>query len=226
MRMRCKKNLDERLAACGDIFLAPRCEQLHYDLPDATEPVDLNALFGRTAPLVLEIGSGRGHFAREFARQNPDINVLGVEKCRNVLVEACEKTKAQKIGNLKYLCCAAEDLGRLLPAGKVTALYLNFSTPFQKNSYADHRLTAPRFLKIYRELLTPGAVIFQKTDNAQLFEYSLLQFSQNGYALKAVSLNYHATNPKGNIVTEYEARFLAQQLPIYYLEAVDLAKTR
>ena len=53
MRMRCKKNLDERLAACGDIFLAPRCEQLHYDLPDATEPVDLNALFGRTAPLVL-----------------------------------------------------------------------------------------------------------------------------------------------------------------------------
>lgn len=132
MRMRCKKNLDERLAACGDIFLAPRCEQLHYDLPDATEPVDLNALFGRTAPLVLEIGSGRGHFAREFARQNPKVNVLGVEKCRNVLVEACEKTKAQKIGNLKYLCCAAEYLGRLLPAGKVTALYLNFSTPFSK----------------------------------------------------------------------------------------------
>lgn len=226
MRMRCKKNLDERLLACEGTFLAPKCERLHYDLPDATEPVNVTALFGREAPLVLEIGSGRGHFARELARRHPEINVLGVEKCRNVLVEACEKTKAQGIRNLKYLCCAAEYLGRLLPAGRVTRLYLNFSTPFQKNSYADHRLTAPRFLKIYRTLLAPGAVIFQKTDNAQLFEYSLLQFSQNGYALQAVSLDYHATNPQGNIVTEYEKKFLAQQLPIYYLEAVDFAKTR
>lgn len=219
MRMRRKKNLPERLAACQDVFIAPQCERLHYDLPDRTEKVNLVALFGRTAPLVLEIGSGRGHFAREFARRHPELNVLGVEKCQNVLVEACEKTKQQQLSNLKFICCAAEYLGRLLPEKSVCALYLNFSTPFQKKSYAAHRLTAPRFLAIYRALLLPGAAVYQKTDNMQLFEYSLEQFSQNGYELHRVSLDLHAANPVDNIVTEYEARFLAQHLPIYYLEA-------
>lgn len=220
MRMRCKKNLEERLAQCTDIFTEPHCNQKHYDLQDGTQPVDLLALFGRTAPLVLEIGSGRGYFSREYAKCHPEINVLGVEKYRNVLVEACEKAKAEKIENLKYLCCPAEYLARLLPANTVTELHLNFSTPFPKKSYADHRLTSPRFLNIYRTLLGENAPVFQKTDNAKLFEYSLEQFSQNGYTLQQVSLDYHATKPEGNIVTEYEARFVAQGLPIYFLKAV------
>ena len=98
-------------------------------------------------------------------------------------------------------------------------IFLNFSCPFPKKSHASHRLTSPTFLKLYKELLCENGEIHQKTDNQQLFEYSLEQLSQFGFALKNISLDLHNSDFKGNIVTEYEQRFVSLGQPIYRLEA-------
>ena len=98
-------------------------------------------------------------------------------------------------------------------------IYLNFSCPFPKKSYASHRLTHERFLKIYKPLLKENAPICQKTDNMHFFEFSLEQLSNGGFALKNVSLDLHKSVFEGNIETEYEHRFVSLGQPIYRLEA-------
>ena len=102
----------------------------------------------------------------------------------------------------------------------VERLYLNFSCPFPKETYARHRLTHTRFLEIYKQVMKPGSEIHQKTDNQRLFEFSIEHFSKNGFAMKNVSLDLHNSGFEGNIMTEYEKRFTELGQPIYRLEAV------
>ena len=98
-------------------------------------------------------------------------------------------------------------------------IFLNFSTPYPKKSHAKHRLTSPDFLSVYKKLLSDGGVIEQKTDSKILFESSLENLSQNGFILQNISLDLHNSDFEGNIVTEYESKFVEQGLPIYRLEA-------
>ena len=96
---------------------------------------------------------------------------------------------------------------------------VNFSCPYPKGSYKNHRLTNGRFLAIYRDLLEADAEVHQKTDNMHFFEYSIEEFSKAGWQLKNISLDLHHSDFEGNIVTEYEQRFASQGCPIYRLEA-------
>jgi tRNA (guanine-N7-)-methyltransferase len=96
---------------------------------------------------------------------------------------------------------------------------LNFSCPFPKAAYASHRLTHQNFLEIYKEIMKKGSEIHQKTDNMHFFEFSIEHFTKSGFALKNVSLDLHNSDFEGNIVTEYEQKFVSQGLPIYRLVA-------
>ncbi len=220
MRMRKKKNLESRLEACKGVLTVAQSEELNYEAENTGDRIlNLAELFGNDRPVHLEIGCGKGQFAAQAAKRNPEINFLAVEKCANVIVSACEKAIAEEIPNLKFIKCGAEYLPRFLAENSISRIYLNFSCPFPKKSYASHRLTSPRFLKIYEGLLTPEGVICQKTDNMHFFEYSIEQFSNYGYTLQNISLDLHASDFEGNIVTEYEQRFSEQGCPIYRLEA-------
>lgn len=220
MRMRKKKNLDERLASVQDILFSINVEDKNFSLAAQTqEYIDMEKWFGKNQPLFLEIGCGKGKFACEFAAQNPHINLLAVEKSSNVIVAACETAKKMGLNNLKFIKGGAEYLERYIEPQSIERLFLNFSCPFPKKAYANHRLTHKNFLKIYKELLKPQAEIHQKTDNMHFFEFSLEQLSQNGFALKNISLDLHNSDFEGNIETEYEHRFASQGFPIYRLEA-------
>ncbi|MGN1133727.1 MAG: tRNA (guanosine(46)-N7)-methyltransferase TrmB, partial [Oscillospiraceae bacterium] len=167
----------------------------------------------------MEIGCGKGRFAREIAKRYPDINFIAVEKSSNVIVEAAEKALEEDIPNLYFLRGGAEYLECYIPEHSISRIYLNFSCPFQKKSYAAHRLTHRKFLAIYDRLLVEHGEIHQKTDNQQLFEFSIEEFSQSGYKLKNVTFDLHNSDFEGNIQTEYETRFSEQGMPIYRLEA-------
>lgn len=220
MRMRRKKNLESRLAECSRYLLPCDTADLNFENDrENTALYDLEKIFGRRAPLVLEIGCGKGAFACEYARRNPDKNIIAVEKVGNVIVAAAEHAAKEEIPNLRFMKCAAEYLPRFIPAGSAAEIYLNFSCPFPKAKYAKHRLTHPRFLEIYKKLMAPGAVICQKTDNPRFFDFSIENFSAAGFVLSNVSLDLHNSAFEGNIVTEYENRFASQGLPIYRLEA-------
>lgn len=222
MRMRRKKNLDERLAACAPVLLYMQCQNEHAGDPLSEEFfVNSEKTFGNANPLYLEIGCGKGGFAVEFARQNPDINLIAVEKTPNVLVTGAEAEMRLGLPNLRFCMGQAEYLDHLFHEHTVDRLFLNFSCPFPKKKYAIHRLTHARFLEIYKRVLKDGAEIHQKTDNMHFFEFSIEQFSANGFPLKNVSLDLHNSGFEGNIVTEYEKRFSDLGQPIYRLEAVN-----
>ena len=220
MRMRHKKNLDERLEKVSNYLITLRNYSLNFnDVENEKHLLDLKELFGNDNPVYLEVGCGMGTFGVTYAKQNPDINLICVEKVRDVICTACEKAKAENLTNIKFLDCAAEYLPSYLPAHSIGLIFLNFSCPYPKKSHACHRLTADRFLGIYKELMTDDAAIFQKTDNMHFFEFSLESFSKNGFELSNISLDLHNSDFEGNIVTEYEARFSSQGFPIYRVEA-------
>lgn len=220
MRMRKKKNLNERLERVSDILFTSDIEDRNFNTAkDIKEYIDFNAWFDREAPLYLEIGCGKGKFACEFALQNPDINLIAVEKSGNVLVEACEKAQKMGLSNVRFIKASAEYLEKYIKDESIERIYLNFSCPFPKNAYASHRLTYKKFLKIYKRIMKKGAEIHQKTDNMHFFEFSIEQFSGEHFSLKNVSLDLHNSDFEGNIETEYEHRFASLGQPIYRLEA-------
>lgn len=225
MRMRRKKNLDERIAACKPVMLYMQCQNEHAGDPLSEEFfADSEKVFGNSNPLFLEIGCGKGGFAIEFAWQNPDINLIALEKTPNVLITGMEEEMRLGLPNLRFCLGQAEYLEHMFHTHSVDRLFLNFSCPFPKKQYANHRLTHARFLEIYRRVLKEGAEIHQKTDNMHFFEFSAEQFSQCGFPLKNVSLDLHNSGFEGNIMTEYEKRFTDLGQPIYRLEAVNTGK--
>lgn len=223
MRMRRKKNLETRLESCGEYILDLGYVHGGYDENGNAliekKLIDYREVFKNNNPVHLEIGCGKGQFACEIAKQNPDVNFLAVEVNRNVVVQACEKAKNNSLQNLRFMVIGAEKLEYFLPENSIEMIYLNHSCPFPKKRQAKHRLTHEIFLEMYKRLLTGNGIIRQKTDNMHFFEFSLCEFSKCGYLLNTVSLDLHASEIEGNIVTEYEKRFSDLGQPIYYLEA-------
>ena len=220
MRMIKKKYLDERIDAVKELILdTDRDERDFEKAVQIKEYFSFEEIFGNSNPVHLEIGCGKGQFVAEMAARCPDINFIAVEKERNVIVAAVEKIEKANLTNVRFISGCAEYLPRFIPDHSIERIYLNFSCPYPKEKYKKHRLTHSFFLKIYRQLLKEGGDIHQKTDNMHFFEFSLQEFSREGFGLYNVSLDLHNSAFEGNIVTEYEKRFSDLGQPIYRLEA-------
>ncbi len=219
--MRRMKNLDSCIDGFGEYFIKVDYGNQNSSIIEEKDIhyFDFKEIFGNENNVQLEIGCGKGQFIAELAKRTPDINYFAVEKNPSVLAMACRKALEENITNVRFLNCSAEYLERYFPKESIGRIYLNFSCPFPKNSYANRRLTHKKFLDIYKKILSPGAEIHQKTDNMHFFEFSIEQFSSNAFALKNVSLDLHNSGIKDNIVTEYEKRFSDMGMPIYSLEA-------
>ena len=220
MRMRKKKNLEERLEAVRDFLFIIDTEDRNFSTAiKEKEYIDFEKWFSKPQPLYLEIGCGKGKFACEYAKQNPQINLIAVEKSANVIVAACEMAQEMGLTNLKFIKGGAEYLEKYIKPQSINGIFLNFSCPFPKAAYTSHRLTHEKFLNSYKTILSKGAEIHQKTDNMHFFEFSIEHFTKAGYKIKNVSLDLHNSGFEGNIETEYEHRFASLGQPIYRLEA-------
>ena len=220
MRPRKIRNLTTRRENCTDLRIPYTLESFDFRTNEKNENLfNIDEIFGRHAPLVMEIGCGNGQFVCEYAKRNPDKNIIAIECVPTVLVEACEKVKEEKIENIRFLEMKAEYLPLFMEDNSVCEIYLNFSTPYPKSRHESHRLTSKLFLDIYKNLLSDDGFIAQKTDSQGFFEYSLESFSQNGFVLSEISLDLHKSDFEGNIVTEYEQKILNQGLPIYRVVA-------
>lgn len=219
--MRKKKHLTERVELCKDKMLEMQCQNEHANDPlDESLFFNCERVFGNNNPVHLEIGCGKGAFALEIARRNPDINYIAIEKNMNVIVAGMEALEKTDLKNLYFCHGQAEYLTHLFKPDSVERIYLNFSCPFPKETYAKHRLSYIGFLEIYKQIMKKGSEIHLKTDNQRLFEFSIENFSEADFLLKNVSLDLHKSSFEGNIMTEYETRFTNLGLPIYRLEAV------
>lgn len=175
--------------------------------------------YPKSQRLHIEVGSGKGQFIVKMAQQNPNINYLAIELQTSVAVSILDLQIEAQLPNLQILNAHGGDLSNFFSPGEVDRVYLNFSDPWPKNKHAKRRLTAPRFLSQYKEIMTPEGEIHFKTDNQGLFEYSLASLSQFGYRFNQVWLDLHHSDFTGNVQTEYEEKFSNKGQPIYRLEA-------
>lgn len=218
--MRRKCNLDERMDNL-DYHLLVREKSDFYRLDECQryKSIDLVGVFKNSNPLWLELGSGKGKFAFDTAKLNPNFNLIAVEKSSNVIIEACERAIRENPANLAFMNCGVENLKYYLPDNCTQRIFLNFSCPYPKYTYRNRRLTYSRYLELYKKLLTKDGEIHLKTDNSGFFEYSIESLSQNGFKLKNISLDLHSSGFIGNVTTEYEELFSSLGKPIYRLEA-------
>ena len=173
-------------------------------------------LFHNNHPLHIEIGMGKGQFIHTLASENPDINYIGIEMYSSVLYRALEKQTAEEKPNLYFLRFDAKYLADIFAEHEVDRIYLNFSDPWPKARHASRRLTSREFLARYDKILKEDGVIEFKTDNRELFEFSLEEVPEAGWKLLAHTFDLHHDEEmvKGNVMTEYEEKFSSMGNPI------------
>lgn len=214
MRMRRKKHGPERIAACSEYLICP-----DRDMPGVLH--DPSEWFPDRRPVFLEIGCGKGGFAASYAASHPECNLIAVERVPDVACLALEKAKAgrgeRQSDNLRILIANAQDLTGLFCEHSFAGIFLNFSDPWPKKGYAKRRLTHRLFLEQYRRLLSDHGLLYFKTDNEPLFDFSLDEFAAADLSVEQISRDLHEdTSIKDNIMTEYESNFVSQGKPIYY----------
>ena len=175
--------------------------------------------FGRSAPLHVEIGVGKGGFLTELAAQSPNVNYVGLEAQQGVLYFAARKAAERGLKNVRLVVFDAARLTELFAPAEVDRIYLNFSDPWPKARHAKRRLTSPLFLARYRAVLRADGELRFKTDNMGLFDYSLETMAAEGWHLSEVTHDLHALGEADNIMTEYERKFSARGAKIGRLVA-------
>ncbi len=173
-------------------------------------------LFHNNNPLHVEIGMGKGQFIHTLAAKHPDINYLGIEMYSSVLYRALERRAKTELDNLYFLRFDARNLTEIFTSGDIDRIYLNFSDPWPKERHAKRRLTSPDFLSMYNNVLLPSGNIQFKTDNRSLFDFSVESVKESGiWHIDGLTYDlYHSEYLEGNIMTEYESRFVAEGKPI------------
>ncbi len=209
MRMRKKAHLAERMERQGALLCQTPWEHK-----------------GRWAKLLpgcrevrLELGCGKGRFTVETAKAEPDVLFVAVERVADAMVMAMERAQALGLVNVRFIDADARGVTDWFAPGEVSRVYLNFSDPWPSSQQSKRRLTHPDFLRLYAGVMPAGGEIHFKTDNKDLFEWSLFQFPKAGYTLTEVTRDLHANGPRG-VMTDYEEKFYNEGKPICRCVAV------
>lgn len=205
MRLRNVKDKEEILNNCKYLIKNPEDYKGKW-----------KSLFNNNNPIYIEIGMGKGKFILENALKYKDINYIGIERFDSVMAKAIKKID-EGLPNLKLIRMNALDIDKVF-SKEIDLIYLNFSDPWPKKRWHDRRLTSKIFLDKYDSLFKDTKRIEMKTDNEDLFIYSLETLSSNGYALSDISFDYHKTDTD-IIMSEYEMRFSKEGKNVYHLFA-------
>lgn len=178
-------------------------------------------VFPEKNPLHIEVGMGKGRFLMDMARLHPDVNYIGIEMYDSVLLRAVQKREemheeGDNLPNLLFMRMDARELPLVFGEGEVQKIYLNFSDPWPKARHAKRRLTSREFLARYEQILEKEGTVEFKTDNRELFEFSLEEVKEQGWELIASTFDLHNQKEmmQGNVMTEYEEKFSSMGNPI------------
>ncbi len=204
MRMRKKPNLIPRMERCAAVQIRD---------PEAHRGTWRELMPGCTA-LWLELGCGKGRFTAETAAANPEVLFIALERVPDAMVIAMERVSAMGLTNVFFVDADAVKLAEYFAPGEADRIYINFCDPWPTKRHAKRRLTYGGFLLLYRKVLGEGGQIHFKTDNADLFEWSLTQFPEAGFGLSEVTHDLHADGIRG-VMTDYEEKFHNEGIPIH-----------
>lgn len=212
MRRRKVKGADEKLLSYKNYVLKEDDVKQHKG--------KWNKLFKNDNPIYVEFGTGRGKFITTLAKQNPNINFIAFEIKEEVLLKSVQKAYEDKLDNILFAWANVENILDYFCENEISRVFINFCDPWPKKRWAKRRLTHKNFLDKYIFILDEEGEIHFKTDNESLFEFSLNEMASK-FLLKNISLDL-ANSDIENITTEYEDKFMAQNMKIYRLEAKKL----
>lgn len=203
MRLRNVKNKEEIMDSSSYLIRNPKDYKGKW-----------NSLFNNSNPIYIEIGMGKGKFIIDNAIHYPNINFIGIEKYDSVIAKGLQKIP-EGLNNLVMVRWDALNINDIF-SKEIDRIYLNFSDPWPKKRHHLRRLSSRVFLEKYEDIFKGKRIIEMRTDNRDLFQYSLVSFSEFGYTLEKVSLDLH-TDDMPEITTEYEDKFSKDGLPIYFV---------
>ncbi|MEO7308577.1 MAG: tRNA (guanosine(46)-N7)-methyltransferase TrmB [Ferruginibacter sp.] len=188
-------------------------------------PVDMKGrwanFFTNKNPIILELACGRGEYTVGMARLFINRNFIGVDVKGNRMYIGAKKCLAEKLTNAGFLRTQIEKLTDYFAAGEVAEIWITFPDPQLRTSKAKKRLTHPRFLRLYQQILTPGGSVHLKTDSPDLYQFtkkvselydlSIVEDSDNVYEEPVIKEEL-------KIKTHYESLDIAQSKKIHYLK--------
>ena len=181
-----------------------------------------HTLFNNSNPICIEIGMGKGKFIIENAKKYPSINFIGIEVIDSILALALKKIDTE-LSNLYMIRLDANNILDVFNA-EIDKIYLNFSDPWPKKRHEKRRLTSPLFLEKYDLVFKNDNHIIMKTDNKDLFSYSIKFLNNYGYYIDYLTFDLENEKDPDNIMTEYEEKFTKLNNPIYKIEVTKKKK--
>lgn len=210
MRRRKKKGSDEKLLSYQNYVIKEDIDKLKGIWSNK---------FNNNNPIHVEFGTGRGKFITTLAKQNPNINYIAMEIKEEVLLKAVEKADEANLNNILFIWGNVNSILDYFDKGEVSRVYVNFCDPWPKTRWSKRRLTHSNYLNKYKDILNDEGEVHFKTDNQDLFEFSLNEIASNDWLLKNISLDLAKNENIENVTTEYEDKFMSQGMKIYRCEA-------
>lgn len=198
MRQRKVKNVEERLAEYADYLIEnPFLMQGKW-----------KEAFGNDDKILLELGCGKGQFIIAKAKANKELNYIGVEGQQTIILRALEKASKEQTTNIRFMMGFIKDVTDIFEEDELSGVFLNFSDPWPKDRHSKRRLTHKNFLEGFKKVSKAGSILEIKTDNEELFEFTLGQIGMMGFEIIELTRNLHLSEcTSKNITTEYEDKF-------------------
>jgi tRNA (guanine-N7-)-methyltransferase len=186
-----------------------------YGLPfRPTAPLDLEQVFGRRAPVVLEIGFGMGETTAAIAQAHPEVDYLGVEVHAPGVGSLLRAIEARRLGNLRVIQHDATEVVRCMIApGALTGVHLFFPDPWPKKRHHKRRLVQPAFASVLAERLAPGGYLHAATDWEEYADWMLAVLGQTAQLVNTAER--YAPRPAYRPQTKFERRGLSLGHRVY-----------
>jgi len=176
--------------------------------------------FKNDHPITLELACGKGEYSISLGREQQERNFIGVDIKGNRIYTGAKKALAEGLNNVAFLRAQIGQLTQYFSAGEVGEIWIIFPDPFLRESKAKNRLTHARFLRLYQQVLPPGARIHLKTDSKELYDFTQESIAENNCVIHENIADIYgrgkAVGPLA-IQTFYESMHLAEGRTIYYL---------
>ena len=180
--------------------------------------------FPEPHPLTLEVGCGKGEYTVGLAQRHPGRNFLGLDIKGERIWMGSSRAAELGLTNVGFVRMRAEDLAAQFGPGELSEIWITFPDPRPRDRDIKRRLTSPRFLGLYEQLLIPEGLLHLKTDNEDLFEYTLkILAARPGAAVERVTRDLYAESAlefaeAQAIQTNFEGKYRAVGVPIKYLQ--------
>jgi tRNA (guanine-N7-)-methyltransferase len=176
-------------------------------------------IFGNSNPITLELACGKGDYTLELARRNPDRNYVGIDIKGARIWKGAKQALAEDLENVRFMRMFIDHLDEYFGAEEVDEIWITFADPYSTAGDRSKRLTAPKFLQMYKKIVRPGGLIHFKTDDTPFFKYTCRRVSEAGGSIIKKVDDIYSQEPDNEtltIKTAFEKKHLQKEKTISY----------